>query len=46
MHKEIGLCILTYNSSLTVSHVFKNILKQDYPKEKILYLIVDGGSRG
>jgi glycosyltransferase involved in cell wall biosynthesis len=45
MHKEIGLCILTYNSSLTISHVLQNILKQDYPKEKILYLIVDGGSR-
>lgn len=44
MH-QIGICILTYNSQYTIEYVLKSITKQDYPKDYLYLLIVDGGSK-
>ncbi|MEM2278105.1 MAG: glycosyltransferase family A protein [Zestosphaera sp.] len=48
MHQDsfpkLGVCILTFNSALTIGHVLKFLLMEDYPKDKVFYLIVDGGS--
>jgi len=41
---SIGICILTYNSSTTIPYTLHFLLRQDYPKDKIFYLVVDGGS--
>lgn len=41
---EVGVCVLTLNSETTVGHVLKLLLAQDYPKDRIHYLVVDGGS--
>lgn len=41
---EVGVCVLTLNSEATVGHVLKLLLAQDYPKDRIHYLVVDGGS--
>ena len=41
---EVGVCVLTLNSEDTVSYVLKLLLAQDYPKDRVYYLVVDGGS--
>jgi glycosyltransferase involved in cell wall biosynthesis len=41
---SIGICILTYNSSTTIPYTLHFLLRQNYPKDKIFYLVVDGGS--
>lgn len=41
---EISVVIATYNSQRTLKLVLESIKKQDYPKDKIEILIVDGGS--
>ena len=40
----LGVCILTFNSELTIKYVLKFLLTQDYPAGRVFYLIVDGGS--
>ncbi len=40
----LGVCILTMNSEVSIGYVLSYLLKQDYPKDRLLYLIVDGGS--
>lgn len=40
----ISIIIATYNSAKTLSLTLESIKKQDYPKNKIEVLIVDGGS--
>lgn len=42
---SISIVIPTYNSERTLSQCLESIVKQDYPKEKIEIIIVDGGSR-
>lgn len=41
---ELGICILTLNSEVTIGYVLNFLLNQDYPKDKVRYLLVDGGS--
>jgi len=41
---EVGVCVLTLNSASTVGYVLKLLLAQDYPRSKLHYLVVDGGS--
>jgi len=41
---EVGVCVLTLNSEDTVGYVLKLLLAQDYPKDRVYYLVVDGGS--
>jgi len=41
---EVGICVLTLNSANTVGYVLKLLLAQDYPRSKLRYLVVDGGS--
>jgi len=41
---RLGVCILTLNSGIIINYVLNFLLMQEYPKEKIFYLVVDGGS--
>ncbi len=41
---EVGICVLTLNSADTVGYVLKLLLADDYPRSKLRYLVVDGGS--
>lgn len=41
---KISIVIPTYNNERTLTNCLKSIQKQDYPKEKIEYLNIDGGS--
>lgn len=41
----VSIVIVTYNNERTIGECIKNILKQDYPKRKIEYLNIDGGSK-
>ncbi len=41
---RISLCIPTYNSEKSIGFCFDRIKSQDYPKELVEILIVDGGS--
>ncbi|MGB9785375.1 MAG: glycosyltransferase family 2 protein [Fervidicoccaceae archaeon] len=42
--EKIDICVLTYNSELTISHALRFLLNQTFPKNMIQYVIVDGGS--
>lgn len=40
----LSVVIATYNSSSTIGECLKSLFNQDYPKEKLEVIIVDGGS--
>jgi glycosyltransferase involved in cell wall biosynthesis len=42
---KISVCIPTYNSALTIDACLKSIAHQNYPKNLIELLIIDGGSQ-
>jgi glycosyltransferase involved in cell wall biosynthesis len=41
---RLGVCTLTLNSGISINYVLNFLLMQEYPREKIFYLVVDGGS--
>ena len=43
--KSISIVIPTFNSSSTLRECLESIFSQDYPREKVEVIIVDGGSR-
>jgi glycosyltransferase involved in cell wall biosynthesis len=42
---SISIVIPTYNGEQTLAQCLESIVKQDYPREKVEIIIVDGGSK-
>ena len=40
----VSLCTPTYNRRVFISQMIKNVEKQDYPKNKFEWIIIDDGS--
>jgi glycosyltransferase involved in cell wall biosynthesis len=41
---KLGVCTLTMNSEVSISCVLESLIRQKYPKDRVFYLVVDGGS--
>lgn len=41
---KISLIVATYNEAVTIKEKFRNILEQDFPKEKLEIIFIDSGS--
>ena len=39
----VSLCTPTYNRRIFISQMIKNVEKQDYPKDKFEWIIIDDG---
>src|SRR2546427_13222053 len=42
---SISVIVPTYNSERTISECLTSLITQDYPRDKVEVIVVDGGSR-
>ena len=43
-YPSVCVCLITYNDALLIKDCLESVFSQDYPKDKLGVLIVDGGS--